>query len=281
MFSYPFKIILFPGGCGGNFLAEWLSLNDTILRPPNFQIDIDAYDNKFPTITLPGDWSADLRFPLGIVSDLSLMNDFELIKIKSDILKMKEYEGDVCISHITDIKRLKELINVDVKYIISWPLTNKFGWIKNTIYKNPLYDRIGHTFDSHFRHISYYVNAFENIVQPPSEYIFDFGDICNIDVLKILYLKINGKEANKTKIAWAKEYIGKQFQKLDDVKIDNYQKLRRIINPKDIFDVALLVYLFEKNNPYLRRIWAIDDLPSDFQGAIDFIDTNYNRYYHQ
>jgi hypothetical protein len=36
----PLKIVLFPGGCSGNFIGDWLTLNESSMRDPQFQIDM-------------------------------------------------------------------------------------------------------------------------------------------------------------------------------------------------------------------------------------------------
>ena len=274
MITDPLKIILFPGGCGGNFLADWLTLNEESMRPPNFQVDLKGVKGRLKYITLSENWWVDERFPLGMVSHLSLLNSEEVEKVKTDIFDLNARTTDICITHITDLTGLQKLIELEAKYILIWPKTNQYGWIKNTWYKNQYVDKS--QFYNMLYHIENYVDIFKTMITPSN--FLDFGDILDLPILEKLYLEINGIEVSNYKKTWAKEYITKQFKRLDDISSQDYFEIRNAVNPCDLFDVAILLYLFKRNNNDVG-FWGTKyyDVPSNYMEALKFLDESHNK----
>lgn len=284
MINEPLKIVMFPGGCSGHFMADWLTLNDELMRPAAFQIDNwKTGDSPIDVIKLPDPWYLEERFKLGMISDLSLLNDDEMEFLLNQIKRIPDRVSDVVYTHITDHDALSQLIPYSANYVIIWPHNNKFGWIKTAYHKNGVLDtsiidpRI-RLFEHLFNFISMYDQEFDKMKLRSSS-SFDYANITNMEELVLLYRSINGFDPSESKILWAQKYIDQQFKAINECASLNYADLMDNVNPTDLFDLAVLVYQFEKNNPSLKRKWTIDDVPTDYNLALEFFEKNHLKYY--
>ena len=248
------------------------------MREPNFEIDENVSPHN--SINPLSEWVKKRQFSLGFINDYSLLDKEDVDYIKMDISAIHDRKTDVIKTNITDTKHLQKIIPDEARFITIWPHSNKFGWIKTNLYKGFFKNQNNHKIDDfiYFYNIIKYVDRrFSHIVVNSKDTV-DYGDLYNISFLKILFLKVNGEEASSKKIDWASEYIGKQFSRIDDSDLTNFGKLRRKIDPKDLFDVAVLLFLFERNNPHIKRNWTIKDIPNDFYPALAFLDENHKKY---
>lgn len=280
MITEPYKIIVFPGGCSGNFLADWLTLNESTMRNPTYQID--AYDNSeslFRWIRF-SDQQAEADASVGLDLNSISEEDKSFLKERISIIK-KNPVTDVTVTHITD-DRLRDMIDWPATYIKIWFKSDVYTSIRNNFFK----DLVGYSitvdprvsrFEHYLNYISYQYDSKINLPIPPDSH--DLVDILNIEYLKKIFAEINlGKQPSQNKINWAKEYLSKQrVIQLGD--LTNYHELRERLQPKDTFDLAILLHAYETRNPSQRRIWSIDDIPDEYNAALDFLNSNHDRYY--
>ena len=279
----PLKIVLFPGGCGGNFIADWLTLNESTMRDPKFQIDgKSSKESPIDGIDPGTGWWFDPRFKLGMIRNTSLFTDNEAQAVKDKIFKIAYRNTDVVLTHIVDSVGLSRLISQPAHYITIWPITNKFGWMKTIYHKNNVYDTAYHDNSiNQFEHLLNYITMYDTEFEALDTYqgeVFDYGLLQDIDSLIDLYQRSNGRLPSDQKIDWAKRYIAQQFKPINPTVVGNLIDLIRETNTKDLFDLAILVYVYEKSNPGLKRIWSVDDVPDDPNLAFDFFTRNHMRY---
>jgi hypothetical protein len=120
--NYNKKVILFPAGASGNFLASLLTTG-TIFVLPNSRIDLGQTISSAVFVT--GEHSPDSKFN-DLTSDICLKN------IKDAIMYDQR---QVILSHYQQVTKLREFESTNwIKKIV--PGTNIFGWIKILCIKN-------------------------------------------------------------------------------------------------------------------------------------------------
>ena len=265
-------------------MADWLTLNESIMRDPEFQIDGNgSKESPIDGIDPGKGWWFDPRFKLGMISDTSLFTSNEAHAVEDKISKIPHRKTDVILTHITDSVGLSQLITQPAHYITIWPITNRFGWIKTIYHKNNVYDTA--YYDNRinqFEHLLNYITMYDVGCATHDTYhgeVFDYGRLQDIDSLIELYQRSNGSLPSNLKIDWANRYIAQQFKPINPTPAPSLSDLIKETDPKDLFDLAILVYFYEKNNPALRRIWSVDDVPDDPLIALDFLRRNHMNYY--
>ena len=264
-------------------MADWLTLNESTMRDPKFQIDgKSSKESPIDGIDPGTGWWFDPRFKLGMIRNTSLFTDNEAQAVKDKIFKIAYRNTDVVLTHIVDSVGLSRLISQPAHYITIWPITNKFGWMKTIYHKNNVYDTAYHDNSiNQFEHLLNYITMYDTEFEALDTYqgeVFDYGLLQDIDSLIDLYQRSNGRLPSDQKIDWAKRYIAQQFKPINPTVVGNLIDLIRETNTKDLFDLAILVYVYEKSNPGLKRIWSVDDVPDDPNLAFDFFTRNHIRY---
>jgi len=251
------------------------------MRPPCYQIDArDNPESAFRWIRLPDE---DKLARAGMILDLDSVDDYEISFLKDRISSLYESPiTDVTVTHIVDPK-LKELIYYPAKYVTIWFKNEIYTSIRNSYHKEigDICKRVDpriSIFEHYLNFISFEYDLKNKLVCPDDAYDL-VDDIYDISRLIEIYENVNdGAKPSEFKISWAKEYISKQrIIRLDDSL--KYEELNQQLNPKDIFDLAILLHAFEIRNPNLRRMWSIDDVPKEFNDALDFFRYNHDRYY--
>lgn len=265
-------------------MADWLTLNESTMRDPGFQIDSkDAKESPINWIEDGKEWWFDPRFKLGMIKNTSLFTDNEAQAVKDKIFKIPYRNTDVILTHIIDSVGLASLILEPAHYITIWPITNRFGWIKTSYNKNKVTNTAYHDHRiNQFEHLINFITMYDEGSQTLDlchGEVFDYGRLQDIDSLIDLYKRSNGNPPSDEKIDWAMRYIDQQFKPINPSSIGNLGDLIKETNPTDLFDLAILVYVYEKNNPALRRIWSVDDVPDDPMIALDFLRHNHKNYY--
>jgi hypothetical protein len=221
-----------------------------------------------------------------IANDLSLLSEQEIAALEKNIDKISYRETDVFISHITDQIRLSKIIPNPAHYVTIWPINNRFGWIKNTYHKNNVIDTSKHSDKiCYFSHLYNFIEYFDLTFDQyhcrtfSSNQIFDFDKMQDINALTDLFRRMNSCEPSKNKIEWANAYISKQLKSLNPISFRKFDSLKYEIDPVDLFDVAVLLYVYEKHNKTnLTRMWSIDEIPDAPMEALDFITKNHMNY---
>jgi hypothetical protein len=270
---YKQQIILFPAGASGNFLANFLIVDKKLLKP-SFRID---WNQGNPNIIFIGNSSTvDRR----IVK-------FDSTQVLEDIHKVIEQQThQVILSHFLAVSQLKNISeHTWVRKI--YPKTNLFGLIKNVNFKKQMLESVDYTnidfaakVDQAFIIIDNQYRTIKQDCDCPNEFIIDFGMLYNEDYLVELFESVHGYPADHLKIEWAKNYIDQQFLKCDDCDYKDMQQIIDHVQPKDFFDVAATLFMYEKNHNTIdsNRLWSIDDLPNNINGALEFLKANSKKY---
>lgn len=255
--KYNKKIILFPAGGSGQFLGEFLTVGKTFVLPQH-------------------------RIDLG-----QTLSSAVLVSQLSDIKKqitIGQYQ--VVLSHYSSISDLLEFKD---QYWLRkiYPHTNLFGWAKNVFYKKQQIENVNysqasilHQFDSMFENLKdFYVQIKQDTDCPP-ELTIDFGKILNLDYLVELYQDANGHEPPEEKKVFAQSYINQQGKVINDYDCKDIDDIVKLINPTDLHDVCILLFMYEKNHNTIdqNRNWTIQDLPTDIDCAVDFLVSNSKNY---
>jgi len=266
------RIILFPAGSGGHFLSQFLLPDETPILP-TFRIDINQT------------MSSAYKFVSGTTGNR--MQDFSSQICLDEIVKVIKSNSHVgVLSHYLKISNLREYTN------IAWirkihPKTNIFGWIKNVNFKKRQMEFVDYSstefkfqFDSAFAMIIDWYDLLKADDDLPEDLLIDFGDLYNIEYLKNLYYTLNGYAPHDIKIAWAEEYISKQFAPINDSTSKDLDIIIKEIMPVDFFDVAVALFIHEKNHNTVdrNRLWTINDLPNNVNDAINFLINNSKNY---
>jgi len=282
--------IMFPAGCSGNFLANWLTPDDDALMEPNYQLDSVVNTNPYRvSLNIGGSyenqpWSKSLG---GAIMDLTGIIDSDSIywqEFLNVIHDVKESSKPIIVSHILDEATIRSYLGEDWIYITIWPYSNQFIWIKSYINKNVIAsmsedEKKALDFERLFNIVSFSYKTWISQHKQPikNSKIIDYGDITDIYYLRRLHEEVLGEKPSYFKIKWAEKYISLQGKPITD--FTNYKRIKELINPTSLVDLAMLTFIFEMNNPRLKRIWSIDDVPHDFDSAADFLYSNHNNYY--
>jgi hypothetical protein len=271
--KYNKKVILFPAGSSGHFLSAMLTTGN-ILVLPNYRIDL--MQTVSSAIFITGEHSSDNKFN-EFDSDVCVQN------IKNEIINGRH---QVILSHYRQVSKLKDFeSNNWIKKIV--PGANIFGWIKNLVYKKQQIEQIdlrNTTFrfqvDANFMNIDtwYNINLQDN--DTPAEMLIDFGKIYDIQYLVDLYKEANGSEPNNLRIKFAEDYIANQFPLVSDCDSKSMLDIVNHVNPKDSFDIATVLFIYEKNYNTIdsNRLWTIDNLPQTVHECIEFLIANEKNY---
>jgi len=271
--NYNKKVILFPAGASGNFLASLLTTG-TISVLPNSRIDLGQTISSAVLVT--GEHSPDSKF-----------NDFESDICLKNIKDAVMYDQrQVILSHYQQVTKLREFESTNwIKKIV--PGTNIFGWIKNIVYKKQYVEMIDLTkagfqyqVDGNLMNLRtwYDLNLQDN--DTPADMTIDFGRMYDITYLADLYKSANGSLPDDLRIKFAEEYISKQFPPLNDCDSKSMIDIIEHVNPKDPFDIATVLFIYEKNHNTIdcNRLWTIDNLPNTIPKCIEFLINNEQNY---
>lgn len=271
--NYNKKIILFPAGSSGHFLASLMTTGNISVLP-NARIDLGQTVSSAVFVT--GEHSADSKFN-DFKSDLCLRN------IKNAIM---HDHRQVILSHYQHVSQLREFGSTNwIKKIV--PGANIFGWIKNLVFKKQYVERVDlkntsfrYQVDANLMDLNSWYHLNLQDTDTPEDMIIDFGNICNIPYLSDLYQSVNGSAVDNLRIKFAEEYISKQFSPLSDCDSKSMIDIIEHVNPKDPFDIATVLFIYEKNHDTIdrNRLWSIDNLPNTIPECIKFLINNERNY---
>ena len=267
--GYDKKVILFQVGASGHFLAEFLNTGDiTVL--PNQRID---YKQRLSSVFVD-ETSADHQFKGGCSVDC-----IDAIK-KAIAIRDRR----IILSHCDAVSEFKQFTDkVWIKKIL--PNTNFFGWIKNAVYKTHNIDQvmkqnIAQQIDFCFTNLKHWYEINLADQDRPGDMTVDFGKLYDIQHLIELYRSANGFEPDTTRIEFAEQYISNQFDPMDDCSATGMGEIIDHINPKNSFDIATALFIYEKNHHSIdqNRWWTTNDFPDSISQCIEFLIANSKKY---
>ena len=270
------KLISFPAGGSGHFLADFLTINSN-LRDPSFRIDNSTTKN--PTQAFLSSGISE--------QNRNLVEFDESEKLKTNLQTIIDANVSTVLTHFSKLSFLSDSLPEGTWVKKIYPLTNIFGLIKNTYFKKSEAEKTSYQFvdelafkiDMAFTKIneSYAILKTDTEI---SENIIDFGKLYDIEFLKELYYSVNGFYPDDVTINWAEKYIDMQFNPIDDMSDTDFTKICNSVNPKDYFDVAVCLFIYEKNNNTIdvNRLWSIDDIPNTVNDALVFLTNNSKNY---
>ena len=258
MNRYRKKVILFPAGASGHFLASFLTTGQVFVQ-------------------------SQYRMDLGQTISSSIFVPSNLDKIKHTIL---EDSRQTILTHYNQVSDLREL--QDQCWIRKiYPKTNVFGWLKNVFYKKQQIESINVSqaemlcqFDFMFENMKDSYFALKEDCDFPEDLTIDFGQMKDLDYLKQLYLEANEVDAPDEQIEFAQNYIDLQGKNIEDCNSLDIQDIVKLVNPQDLYDLAILLFVYEKNHNTIdcNRLWTIDDLPIEIDRAVAFLIDNSKKY---
>jgi hypothetical protein len=258
MKKYQKKIILFPAGASGHFLASFLTTGAVFVRP-QYRVDLGQLVSS--AIFIPSD----------------------LEKIKNSIINDPH---ETILSHYNNVSDLCEFKNQHwIRKI--YPHTNMFGWLKNVFYKKQQIERVNFSqadmmvqFDAMFENMKDFYFKIKADADCPEHLTLDFGKITDLNYLTELYIDANGIAPTNGKIDLARAYIDLQHTSIDDYNYLNMEEIANAISPRDLYDIAILLFMYEKNHNTIdqNRLWSIDNLPTDIDHAVEFLIKNSKNY---
>jgi len=269
---YKHQVILFHAGASGNFLANFLVVDKKLLKP-QFRID---WQQSNTNITFVGNSSS--------VDRRTVFFDKTVLDKIRNILEQGTHQ--IILSHYLAVSQLRD-IKKDVWLRKIYPKTNIFGLIKNINFKKQnleFTDYSGADFrtrvDQAFMVIDDHYQMIQEDQDFPDDLTIDFGLLYNIQYLTDLFESIHGFSPDQLKIDWAQTYISQQFDTVSDCDYKDMQQIIDHVNPKDFFDVALVLFIYEKNHNTIdqNRLWTIDHLPDNINDALAFFITNSVKY---
>jgi len=281
-------LIMFPQGGSGNFLANWLTDNDSILDFRHMRwIDQSGININRHKVSIRFDDNLPSRYMslCGIITDIDpiLENEHQKDFFLRSITYSDRADVRLIITHIFDEERLINYLPYETRILKIWPLSNRFGFYKSALTKmfKSFLDDYEHKNIGRFEHlyntIEMYNNFFDTAPQPHD--LIDYADLLDIDYLTSLHESLLGNLPSDTKRRWAEEYIANQPKSMCCDHESDYHEIRKDIYFDSLLDVAILLFIYEKNNPHLRRCWSIDDVPSDMESALVYIDQHSKDYY--
>ena len=237
---YKHQVILFHAGASGNFLANFLIVDKTLLKP---QFRIDWQQTNTNVIFAGNSSSVDRRTVF--FDDSVLQKICNLVEQGNHQVVLSHY---LAVSKLRDIKK-----HVWVRKI--YPKTNIFGLIKNIHYKKQTLeftDYSGTDFRNRVDQAFMVINDNYQTIQQdqdcPDDLTIDFGLLYNIQYLKDIFESVHGFLPDQLKIDWAQTYIDQQFASLNDCDYKDMQHIIEHVQPQDFFDVALVLFIYEKNH---------------------------------
>lgn len=265
--NYNKKMILFPAGTSGNFLAQFLStFNDT--PDPNFRIDWNQKSRAVDYIGPKGtNGSSEIDF-------LSTVDQW-----------VQEENKHTMISHYRQISNLlKYSDRCWIKKIV--PGNYVLNYCKNVFFKKQTLETVSYNtsiadlVDGMFMNIVDFYNQEVNDTDRPNGHTVEFYNLYNTDYLVSLYKEVNGVVPDTERINWAQLYIDKQFRMYKYPTAKSMQEIIDQINPQDEFDIAAVLFAYENNWKTVdrNRLWTIDNLPSSIDGCIEFLLNNAQKY---
>jgi len=271
---YKQQIILFHVGASGHFLANFLIVDKKLLEP-QFRIDWKQTNSNIVFVGYNSS-AVDRR-----------LQQFKNNKVLEDIRKcVQQQTHQVMLSHYLEVSQLRDIgEHVWVRKI--YPKTNLFGLIKNAHFKKQNLEFIDYSqtdfitqLDQAFIIID---DTYQTILQDqdcPDDLTIDFGMLYNTDYLATLFKSVHGFAPDAVKMEWAQNYVDQQFTSCNDCDHTNIQQIIDHVKPKDFFDVAVVLFMYEKNHNTIdtNRLWTINDMPNDVNTALQFIVDNSTNY---
>ena len=212
---------------------------------------------------------------------------FETDKVLQDIRQAVEQKThQVILSHYLEVSQLRD-IGQDVWVRKIHPTTNLFGLIKNVHFKKQsleFTDYSGTDFrtkvDQSFIMINDNYHTIQQDQDCPDDLTIDFGLLYNVDYLVTLFESVHGFSPDKLKMEWAQNYIDQQFAPCNDVDYKDMQQIIDHVQPVDFFDVATVLFIYEKNHNTIdrNRLWTINDIPNDVSSVLEFLLKNSTNY---
>ena len=247
-----------------------------MLPAPEFRID------KFqPT-------SSQIEFVSGHMGQVdSRLNDFDSERCEQALIDwIMQSHAQIALSHYMPVQKLLPYTpHAWIRKI--HPINNVFGCLKNIFYKKQNLDWINYTqtdfvfqFDQIFEGLKDWYFKIKNDKDLPDGLVIDFGKLYNIDYLVELFREANGFEPDSVKLLWAQNYLDKQFPAIHDCEYLDMQQIIDYIQPKDVFDTATVLFIYEKNHRTIdvNRLWSIDSLPGSVTEALEFLINNQQKY---
>lgn len=274
--GYSKKVILYAAGTSGNFLGNFLVVNSVNLPSPRFRVDWKQPSSSSLVMAFGSESSIDYR-----------LVDYDTPETLNNIKNLINNDNrQVIISHYSKVSALEEFLDYCwIKKI--YPKSNVFGWIKNAYYKKTTLEFVDYTrgpwsykVDQAIMHLNTWYSKHKLDTDLPDHMLIDFGNLYNIDYLAELFEQANGIPPEKAKIKWAQEYIDQQLPPINDSNSLDLTEIFKKINPADFFDVAIALFIYERNHKTLdqNRLWSIDDLPNNLNDAVDFLKKNQKNY---
>lgn len=269
---YKHQIILFHAGASGNFLANFLII-DKILLNPQFRIDRHQHNNN---IMFVGNTS-------NVDSRIVFFDNTVLDSIRKHITQETH---QILLSHYLAVSQLRN-IREDVWVRKIYPKTNIFGLIKNIHFKKQTLESIDYStvdfknkIDQSFMAIDDHYQLIQQDQDCPDDLTIDFGMLYNTKYLVDLFKSVHGFKPDELKMKWAQTYIDQQFVTCNDCEYKDMQQIINHVQPKDFFDVALVLFMYEKNHNTIdqNRLWTIDNLPNNVNDALEFLKINSKKY---
>jgi hypothetical protein len=269
---YKHKVILFHAGASGNFLANFLVVDKNLLAP-QFRIDWQQSNNNI--IFVGNSSGVDRRI---VFFDKTVLDKIYNI--------LEHNSPQILLSHYLEVSQLRN-VKEDVWVRKIYPKTNIFGLIKNINFKKQILeftDYSGADFGTQVDQAFIIIDDNYQMIQQDQDYpddlIIDFGLLYNIQYLAELFESVHGFCPDDLKIDWAQTYISQQFATCSDCNYTDMQQIIDHVNPKDFFDVALVLFIYEKNHKTINqnRLWTIDHLPDNVNDALAFFITNSTKY---
>lgn len=265
--EYNKKIILFPAGTSGNFLASFLTTTDVQLSP-NFRID---WNQANKAIDFIGPRKFD-RYN-------------ESAYLESVNQWVQQEKGHTMISHYLGISNLLKYNDICwIRKIVSGK--HILSHCKNVFYKKQELEFVSYQttmpvlVDGMMMNIGDFYNQHKLDYDRPDGYLIEFSKLQNIEYLIELYTEVNQAPPSLQQINWAEEYISKQFCLYEYPTSTVMSDIVSLIKPKDTFDVAAVLFTYENNWNTVdqNRLWSIDDLPNSVEDAVQFLLSNERNY---
>lgn len=255
------KVILFPAGASGNFLAAFLSPDDR--SKAQYRIDLgqsvfgatflECYDNEEGLTKL--------------IDEIKHGKNLTILSHYSRVSDLRQYSDEAWIRKI-------------------FPKNNVFGWIKNVFFKKQHLEMVDWSranftrqLDGMLCNINDWYQWLKQDTDTPDDLVIDFDRVTDLDYLVSLHRQFNGFDPLPAKLEFAENYI-KQQHRINDTDSKDLQMIIDMINPTDIFDLAIIIFIYEKNHNTVdaNRLWSIDHMPTDMSEALDFLKNNEKNY---
>lgn len=257
---------MFDCGLGGNFLANFMSTKSEL--EPSFRVDWQQIN---PAIDMIGP------------RRLQEFDDAEWLKVIDAWVRKKDRH-----TMLTHYVKISNLLQYSDQCWIRKIVADNYmlSHAKNAYFKIKQLEQVNYEttlsvwVDEMLMYLSEFYRISLNDKDRPADYVIEYHKLYDIDFLTNLYIEINGAKPPQQKLVWAQEYINKQFPLLPYPKSTTMEGIVAEINPRDAFDVAACLFVYENNWKTIdrNRLWTIDDLPNDVDQAIEFLLKNQKNY---